>query len=46
MLGADAIPDQWLAELELRAGIEALACDLFKQFEDTDAWRNRYLEYY
>jgi hypothetical protein len=28
--------------LELRAEIEAVAGDLFKQFEDTDAWRHRY----
>jgi ADP-ribosylglycohydrolase len=31
-----------LAELELRVEIEAVAGDLFKQFEDTDAWRQRY----
>jgi ADP-ribosylglycohydrolase len=42
MLGADAIPEKWLAELELRAEIEAVAVDLIKQFEDTDAWWNRY----
>ena len=41
-LGARAIPEKWLAELELRAEIEAVAGDLFKQFEDTDAWWNRY----
>jgi hypothetical protein len=37
-----AIPEKWLSELELRAEIEAVAGDLFKQFEDTDAWWNRY----
>src|SRR5262245_45518314 len=42
MLGIDAIPEKWLAELELRAEIEAVAIDLLKQFEDTDAWWNRY----
>ena len=42
MLGVEAIPQKWLAELELRAEIEAVAGDLFKQFEDTDAWRHRY----
>ncbi|MBO0798719.1 MAG: ADP-ribosylglycohydrolase family protein, partial [Blastocatellia bacterium] len=42
MLGAGAIPEKWLAELELRAEIEAMAGDLFKQFEDGDDWRNRY----
>jgi ADP-ribosylglycohydrolase len=42
MLGARAIPEKWLAELELRAEIEAVAGDLFKQFEDTDDWWNRY----
>jgi ADP-ribosylglycohydrolase len=44
ILGVDAIPEKWLAELELRAEIEAVAGDLFKQFEDTDAWRHRYPE--
>jgi hypothetical protein len=42
MLGVGAIPEKWLAELELRAEIEAMAGDLFKQFEDTDAWSSRY----
>ncbi len=42
MLGARTIPEKWLAELEMRAEIEAVAGDLFKQFEDTDAWRHRY----
>jgi ADP-ribosylglycohydrolase len=42
MLGVGAIPENWLAELELRAEIEAMAGDLFKQFEDTDAWLSRY----
>jgi ADP-ribosylglycohydrolase len=44
MLGVQAIPEKWLAELELRAEIEAAARDLFKRFEDTDAWRRRYPE--
>jgi ADP-ribosylglycohydrolase len=44
MLGVDSIPEKWLAELELRAEIEAVAGDLFKQFEDTDEWRQRYPE--
>jgi hypothetical protein len=42
MLGAGAIPEKWLAELELREEIVAVAGDLFKQFEDKDAWRHRY----
>ena len=42
MLGANAIPEKWLAELELRAEIEAMAGDVYKQFEETDAWLNRY----
>jgi ADP-ribosylglycohydrolase len=42
MLGAGAIPEKWLAELELRAEIAAVAGDLLKQFEDTDSWRHRY----
>jgi ADP-ribosylglycohydrolase len=41
-LGVEAIPEHWLGELELRAEIEAMANDLYKQFEDTDAWRQRY----
>lgn len=46
MMGVDVIPERWLAELELREVIEAVAGDLFKQFEDTDAWWNRYPGYY
>ncbi len=42
MLGVMAIPEKWLSELELRTEIEAVAGDLFKQFEDTDAWRHHY----
>src|SRR4030095_10428751 len=42
VLGVGAIPENWLEELELRAEIEAMAGDLFKQFEDTDAWLSRY----
>ena len=42
MLDVGAIPEKWLAELELRAEIEAMAGDLFRQFEDTDAWLSRY----
>jgi len=42
MLGVEAIPSKWLAELELRKEIEAMAGDLYKRFEDTDAWRQRY----
>lgn len=42
MLGVEAIPEKWMAELEMREEIEAIADDLFKQFEDTDAWRQRY----
>jgi ADP-ribosylglycohydrolase len=42
MLGPRAIPEKWLAELEMRAKIEAVAGDLFKQFEDTEDWRHRY----
>ncbi len=42
MLGAKEIPEKWLAELELRVEIEVMAGDLYTQFEDTDAWLNRY----
>jgi ADP-ribosylglycohydrolase len=42
MLGVEAIPEKWLAELELRAEIEVVAGDLFRQFEDSDAWSERY----
>ena len=41
-LGVEAIPEHWPGELELRAEIEAMANDLYKQFEDTDAWCQRY----
>ncbi|HEX5083223.1 MAG TPA: hypothetical protein VFY40_14350, partial [Blastocatellia bacterium] len=37
-----SLPEKWLAELELRAEIEAVAGDLLKRSEDTDAWRRRY----
>lgn len=42
MLGVEAIPEKWLAELELRAEIAAVADDLFRQFEDTDVWSERF----
>jgi len=42
MLGAEAIPQRWLDELELRAEIETLARDLVTGFERSDEWRARY----
>jgi ADP-ribosylglycohydrolase len=42
MQGVDAIPPKWLADLELRSEIEAVALDLHKQFEDIAAWWDRY----
>lgn len=42
MLGIDAIPRRWLDGLELREEIETVADDLYKGFDDSDAWFNRY----
>ena len=42
MLGIDAIPRRWLDGLELREEIETVAQDLYKGFDDSDAWFNRY----
>jgi ADP-ribosylglycohydrolase len=42
MLGVEAIPPKWLLELELREEIETIARDLHTQFDESDAWSNRY----
>ena len=42
LLGRSAIPEQWLAGLELRAVIEQISADLFTRYEDDDDWRRRY----
>jgi ADP-ribosylglycohydrolase len=41
-LGRGAIPERWLAPLELRAEIERLAADLATGYEPTADWRHRY----
>ena len=41
-LGIEAIPSQWLDELELRAEIQAVAEDLYEGGDESDAWRTRY----
>src|SRR5690606_7271228 len=41
-LGIVAIPDRWLAELELRKELETLADDLATGRVDSDEWRTRY----
>lgn len=42
MLGEQAIPEQWLATLELRAELEALANDVFTEYRADKAWLKRY----
>jgi ADP-ribosylglycohydrolase len=41
-LGPAAIPDRWLAELELRDVIERLAADLAVSYDPSPEWRRRY----
>lgn len=41
-LGRGAIPENWLEHLELREAIDELACELTKQFADTDHWMSRH----
>ncbi len=40
--GKAAIPQSWLAELELKDVIEEMAGDLFVLFKDADDWWNKY----
>jgi ADP-ribosyl-[dinitrogen reductase] hydrolase len=42
MLGAHAIPSQWLEMLELREEITALADDLLTRFRGDGEWWARY----
>jgi ADP-ribosylglycohydrolase len=42
LLGPAAIPDRWLAELELRDEIERLAADLAMGYDASPDWRHRY----
>jgi len=42
MQGREAIPSQWLEELELKDVIEEVAGDLFVLFRDSDEWKNKY----
>ncbi|HEY0970872.1 MAG TPA: ADP-ribosylglycohydrolase family protein [Gemmatimonadales bacterium] len=42
LLGASAIPERWLEQLELRREIEEIADDLLEGYRDDDAWRARY----
>jgi ADP-ribosylglycohydrolase len=41
-LGVDALPSRWLAQLELREEIDAVAHDLLIQYQPGDEWWNRY----
>jgi ADP-ribosylglycohydrolase len=41
-LGVGAIPEEWLAVLELKDVIIELADDLFKKYEDSSSWHERY----
>jgi ADP-ribosyl-[dinitrogen reductase] hydrolase len=42
LLGIGSIPGRWLAELELRREIEAVADDMLVWFDDGDEWWERY----
>ena len=42
LLGRSAIPEQWLAGLELRAVIEQISADLFTRYRDDENWWRRY----
>ena len=41
-LGKGAIPERWLARLEMRSVIETISADLATGFEETDEWWRRY----
>jgi ADP-ribosylglycohydrolase len=42
MLGKQAIPQEWLARLEMASEIEELALDLLSGYEETDKWSKKY----
>jgi len=42
LLGKNAIPNEWLDELELRNVIEEISSDLNIKFKDEDSWRDKY----
>ncbi len=42
MLGEEAIPEDWLAGLELGSVIGSVANDLHRGYEDTEAWSEKY----
>lgn len=44
-LGVDAIPEEWLSVLEVKDVIAQLADDLFKKYEDSSKWNERYPGY-
>lgn len=45
LLGRSAIPEQWLAGLELREVIAQISADLFTRYRDDEDWRRRYPGY-
>ncbi|MHB8908646.1 MAG: ADP-ribosylglycohydrolase family protein [Syntrophales bacterium] len=45
MHGKQAIPEEWLDQLERRDVVEAVADDLLTLFQDTDAWWKKYPGY-
>jgi ADP-ribosylglycohydrolase len=42
LLGDDAIPQEWLSNLELRREIETVAADMLRWFSGEDEWWERY----
>ena len=42
LLGRSAIPEHWLARLELRAVIEQVSADLFTRYRADEEWWHRY----
>jgi ADP-ribosylglycohydrolase len=42
LLGEEAIPKNWLTDLEMREIIEELASDLLLKFKDDEAWWEKY----
>ena len=42
LLGKEAIPMNWLTDLEMKEVIEELALDLLLKFKDDDVWWEKY----
>jgi ADP-ribosylglycohydrolase len=42
LLGIEAIPEQWVRQVELSKELLELADDLFHRYDDSEAWQERY----